>query len=505
MTGTELVTEKLDIILAISDSSERKQILTLLKEKALPYTTHCPETLKDFDEISRDHPIKLIIADFEFQNGSLVDWLALWPYPFILLVSPECQDRLDEILLDEANSFLLRRNDSRHVNFVPNMIRKVLSVDQSRSLQNSLIRISEKQYMNLVQILPDIIYVLDADGNFTFINNAIKTLGWEPIDLIGKHFSTLLFEEDVPKVSRNHILPNLRGKITGNDRAPKLFDERRTGSRMTRGLKLKLKRKSTIGGSISASLISYGEISSIGYTGFQFDEIEGLGTAGVIREDSQGNGMSTAEKNAVSIFNTKGALNHDEVMHLLNNKLQILSSLVSLKQNLTTEPQSAVALTEVQMQIYTLSLVYQNMVMIDNEVKISMKSYLDDIIKHLVSSYAGNPWIQQIDLHCTEINLDEDSAITLSLFVSEILTIFLKLEESIDRDNIPVSITFLENDGLAQIKIRTSEEIFNAYRELPKTEDPTLIVTTLVETLQGEIFTDRDSLTLFFNINNENL
>ncbi|HAK47071.1 MAG TPA: hypothetical protein DCO79_14285 [Spirochaeta sp.] len=489
-----------NIILASSLNLECETLIEIIQEKKLPYRIHQPQSLKEFDEISKNLDISLIITDLEFQNGSLVDWLSLWPYPFILLAYPDSEDKIDAILTDEASCFIVRREDNQHIRFIPNMINKVLHVKESRSVQNSYIKVSEKQYMNLVQILPDIIYVLDSDGHFTFINNTVRSLGWEPMELIGKHFSILLFEEDVPKVSRNSILPGLRGRITGNDRAPKLFDERRTGSRMTRGLRLKLKRKPTLGGSMNVSLTSYGEISSIGYTGFQSEEIEGLGTAGVIRENRNSSHPGTSDINVESIFNTEGALTHDEVMHLINNKLQVLSSLVSLKQNLCSDSFSRSSLNEVQIQIYTLSLVYQNMVTVDGKVCVQMDSYIDDIIKHLVSSYAGNPWIQQIDVHCDSVHLDEDPAITVSLFISELLTIFLKLEEVIKKDCVPVSITLLVNEGIAQMKLRTSEEIFAEYQKLSNGEDHTLIVTTLVEILNGEIFMDKGSLTLFFNI-----
>ena len=76
------------------------------------------------------------------------------------------------------------------------------------------------------------------------------------------------------------------------------------------------------------------------------------------------------------------ALAHQEVQHLINNKLQMLSSLISLKQGSTEDATAASVMNEIQIQIYTLSLVYQNMVKIENKNKIKMQTYLDDIIKH---------------------------------------------------------------------------------------------------------------------------
>ena len=129
-----------------------------------------------------------------------------------------------------------------------------------------------------------------------------------------------------------------------------------------------------------------------------------------------------------------------------------------------------------------------------------MESYLNDIIKHLVSSYSGNPWIQEIDLHCDEILLDEDSAITISLFINEIITVLLKAEEQISNGVVPMTITFLKNDGIAQLKIHATEKIFSVYNEMMKDEESMIVIKTLTEIINGEIFTDSNSITLFFNI-----
>ncbi len=48
---------------------------------------------------------------------------------------------------------------------------------------------SEERYRNLVQTIPDIVYKIDHEGKFIFINNAIQGLGYDPAALIGKHFS----------------------------------------------------------------------------------------------------------------------------------------------------------------------------------------------------------------------------------------------------------------------------------------------------------------------------
>lgn len=54
---------------------------------------------------------------------------------------------------------------------------------------------SPKLYRYLVDSSPDIIYTLNGDGRFTFINDRVlPLLGFSPADLIGKHYSELVLK-----------------------------------------------------------------------------------------------------------------------------------------------------------------------------------------------------------------------------------------------------------------------------------------------------------------------
>lgn len=76
----------------------------------------------------------------------------------------------------------------------------------------------------MVDAAPDLMYVLDARGRFTFVNGASRhLLGCEPETLLGQHYSRVLVEGDEPCACR-------------------CFHERRTGDRATTGMELLLRR-----------------------------------------------------------------------------------------------------------------------------------------------------------------------------------------------------------------------------------------------------------------------
>jgi PAS domain S-box-containing protein len=94
---------------------------------------------------------------------------------------------------------------------------------------------SEERYQYLVQNSPDIIYTLDDRCIFSFINITIeRLLGYPPDRLLGKHFTSLVQEEDMGKAEKfltereklHHSTSNieLKLRLDGNSNMFKLFE-----------------------------------------------------------------------------------------------------------------------------------------------------------------------------------------------------------------------------------------------------------------------------------------
>jgi len=157
-----------------------------------------------------------------------------------------------------------------------------------------------------VQTIPDIIYEIDPQGRFTFVNNAVRQLGYSPQELIGKHFREIIHPDDFKRVSRGMILSRYKGKKTGNAGSPKLFDERRTGARMTKNCELRvaLKGKKAISSDYhDATMYSlgyhYGMVHSTGKWANPVTEKHKkfIGTMGIIRDITE---QKKAEKKQVN-------------------------------------------------------------------------------------------------------------------------------------------------------------------------------------------------------------
>ena len=111
-----------------------------------------------------------------------------------------------------------------------------------KQLIEELVQAGEKieEYARMLDAIPDVVYKMDADGYFLYVNRSVRNIGYEPEELIGKHFSTIIHPDDVVSVGRKTVLEKYRGRVTGDKNAPKLFDERRTGNRATKNLAVRL-------------------------------------------------------------------------------------------------------------------------------------------------------------------------------------------------------------------------------------------------------------------------
>ena len=48
-----------------------------------------------------------------------------------------------------------------------------------------------ESFRNLIKALPDIVYVLDAAGRFLYLNDAVRSMGYDPEALTGKAVVTI--------------------------------------------------------------------------------------------------------------------------------------------------------------------------------------------------------------------------------------------------------------------------------------------------------------------------
>lgn len=244
-----------------------------------------------------------------------------------------------------------------------------------------------ERYIAIIKALPDIVYRIDPEGNFTFVNDSVRGLGYEPDELIGEHFSKIVHPDDVKLFARNFILPKYKGKITGDVNAPKLFDERRTGRRKTKDLEIRLllkKKKKDMDERIG-TVIAFGDVSSTGHYGKETDGANQrfLGTLGIIRD-------ITERKIA------------DELLHKLNRALKVVRECDQILVRATEETKLLLDICQIIVNIGGYKFAWVGFVSQDKEKSIRPVAYSGyehgylDLIKIDMSSKDRNPVSQAI-------------------------------------------------------------------------------------------------------------
>ena len=160
---------------------------------------------------------------------------------------------------------------------------------------------SERLHRYIVNTSPDIIYILDQDGHFTFINERIESLlGFSKKEIIGKHYSFLVHNDDL-------------------EQAKYVFNERRIGNRAAKNIELRLKCKDNGNAHHFNNHTLPIELCAMGmYAGKTQSKNTYTGTYGVARD--------ITERKSKGAFYTPREIVHymcqESLIHYLDNSLE---------------------------------------------------------------------------------------------------------------------------------------------------------------------------------------
>lgn len=102
---------------------------------------------------------------------------------------------------------------------------KQCQLEERNSHVEAQLKESEELHRFIVNSSPDLVYMLDRDGCFTFLNDRLESLlGYRKDELLGRHYSELV-DDDHLELARN------------------IFNERRTGERAATNTELRLKSR----------------------------------------------------------------------------------------------------------------------------------------------------------------------------------------------------------------------------------------------------------------------
>ena len=190
-----------------------------------------------------------------------------------------------------AVDFLVKPYNPEHLKCKVKVFLELSRINNELAEKLDMLATSEERFRSLVRTIPDIVYRINDEGYFTYINEAIENLGYSPTELIGSHFSRIIHPDDLNEVSRKIVLKD-KDKLKDSKKIIKLFDERRSGDRKTTELEIRLLVNNKTEAPQSKSFVmrngyTVAEVNSSGITTDNSSRKKILiGTVGVIRDIS---------------------------------------------------------------------------------------------------------------------------------------------------------------------------------------------------------------------------
>ena len=216
-------------ILVVDDEARLRQSLRLLLEHEGRRFDECATGAEAVVALSRQH-YDLVLLDLRLPDMTglqVMDRLKpqLSSITVIVVSADDVIDSAIGALRRGAYDFVRKPYQPEELlHTVDNALQRN-ALEHTNALISARLAQSEQLHRYLVDHSPDIIYTVNDQGQFTYLNPTVAAmLGYPSQELIGHHYSSIIHEED-------------------RERARYAFCERRTGERASRNIELRLKRK----------------------------------------------------------------------------------------------------------------------------------------------------------------------------------------------------------------------------------------------------------------------
>jgi len=295
----ELVDQQQRILLVDDEPRMRSSLRQLLDGEGRDIV-ECG-TGEDALTVLKGHDIDLVLLDINLPGISGLDVME-WITNFntstrVIMVSADANiDSAIRALRGGAVEFIRKPYDLEEIQHKVGDALQRSSLERSNALMTKRLEFSERMHRFLVENSPDLIYTLDTDGCFIFINGRAETLlGYSRDELIGRNYTSIVHEEDI-------------------EIAQYAFTERRRDNRATTNVEVRLKCKNN---HLFEARKIVAVVSAMGIYEENRDSTDSLtsrfiGTYGVARDISE-------RKKAEETISFQAM--HDHLTHLPNRRL----------------------------------------------------------------------------------------------------------------------------------------------------------------------------------------
>jgi diguanylate cyclase (GGDEF)-like protein/PAS domain S-box-containing protein len=174
--------------------------------------------------------VDILILDLnlpDIHGLEVMEWMLSKHVPTAVVVfsGDESIDSAIRALRHGAFEFIRKHGSPQELIDTVDRLQRRRRIEREHALMTVRLEQSERLHRFLVEQSPDIIYTLDRDGCFIFVNGRVEALlGYARDELLGKHYSLIVHPEDV-------------------EHARFAFNERRIGDRASTNVEIRLQTK----------------------------------------------------------------------------------------------------------------------------------------------------------------------------------------------------------------------------------------------------------------------
>jgi len=141
-----------------------------------------------------------------------------------------------------------------------------------------------------------------------------------------------------------------------------------------------------------------------------------------------------------------------EIHHRVKNNLQVVSSLLRIQSNETTDEVAIEALKEGQARVQSMSLIHQSLYQKDDLTGIRMKVYIEQLTRSLFNTYNISDDRIRLQTNIDDINLDIETVVPLGLIINELITNSLKYAFPNDQRGL-INVSLRDDDNILLLEV----------------------------------------------------
>ena len=141
-----------------------------------------------------------------------------------------------------------------------------------------------------------------------------------------------------------------------------------------------------------------------------------------------------------------------EVFHRVKNNMNIVTSLLNLKKNMSDSHEVQTALEDCRGRVYAMALVHHNIFTNNNTIGLNFKDYVNSLVTEITNSLGDKDEVE-ILLETEDVNLELSNAIPCGLILNELITNSFKYGQS-ENKKLLIHVKLKKNKNTIELEVK---------------------------------------------------